>query len=1088
MSSPPSSLVHAPGDLEVRLRRVDPAVRLVPARHARRVARALTPADQSSAFHPAFPVRVDLAQLVDRRIVRPTVFDGDGTDRLLLVEPDDLVHGSDLTDAELLRVYWRLMFRARVLAALDDLTDAVAEDRLDTMGVLAENEIRFVLQSDHTVSRPATRADIYRAFAAETADRYAFAPQTVRVMFPSLPPRNTVSRLIGDDVDVAELLRASRPEGAADPDPGPAEDESDDAVAELPLDIPFEEETEPSRLLRRAQRAAELGNHVRAAVLRTRAAKRLTGKAKQRGTAAAMSAVRDGLVHRLRPILGWDYDQAKRWSHALAPLLGPAARGVWPRAARVLYDLQRVAVDLEQEIDAVEPIEWIRSLGAKPLRRPLTRARPVIRLNHLASAAGHLRRATLDPADRRRIEHLLDAEIARAEQLVRDELGPVFRATFDEVGLRPANVLEEVARDKLVAELLDRVCDRGFLRLGDLRDAIARNQLKIPDLRGPWEFVAGDPLLRADERLGEELHGVYRRGEIYLRWIQRLTALSFGTPAGRWLTRYAAIPFGGAFLAVEFAKYLAHEATKVWGFVAGLAPDQTPLELGRPLVGRGTEAAVAGPVGPPGAMTSADDVAAAEHAIEFTPASVTAMIVLGFVILGLLHSATFRAAVVRTLSAVWTGILVVVRDAPLAVWRSPPVRAVRRSPVIRVVIQYLGPGIFAGTATWLALWLIGTDPMVAVSWGWSAFAVMALVFNSPIGRVVTDAIEEVASDAWRHVWSNLIPGLLGWVTMAFRRLAGMVERVLYAVDERLRFRPGAAGESLVGKAALAAVWFPIAYTVRFAFTLLIEPQINPVKHFPVVTISHKLLLPLIPSAADATGLSNGTVTLIIGGIPGIFGFVVWELKENWRLYAANRPARQPPVPIGHHGESARGLLRPGFHSGTVPKLYQRLRSAVGLGDSTVRHTPTSRWVHELHEIAIAARALVRRDVIPLLRSAHCWQGLTPVDGPVDVGVQQLTVRLRVEELAGPDLAIAFEHQDGRVLARVVDVGWTDFLTPAQVETLAVAVSGLVEKANATWPTDGRNPLVRSSQGDGPRDWSDRVAFWESARRPDATGT
>ena len=54
--------------------------------------------------------------------------------------------------------------------------------------------------------------------------------------------------------------------------------------------------------------------------------------------------------------------------------------------------------------------------------------------------------------------------------------------------------VEEVARDKLVAELLDRVCDRGYLRIGDLRDAIARNRLKLGDT---WTgFVAGDALLR----------------------------------------------------------------------------------------------------------------------------------------------------------------------------------------------------------------------------------------------------------------------------------------------------------------------------------------------------------------------------------------------------------------------------------------------------------------------------------------------------------------------------------------------------------------------------------------------------------------
>src|SRR5439155_7133050 len=97
-----------------------------------------------------------------------------------------------------------------------------------------------------------------------------------------------------------------------------------------------------------------------------------------------------------------------------------------------------------------------------------------------------------------------------------DDLGPVVRRVLDDAGFRPANLPERLARDKFVAELLDHVCERGFLRFGDLRDAVARNQLKMPDLAGPGELVRGDSLLRADARLGEELDGVYRRGEVYL--------------------------------------------------------------------------------------------------------------------------------------------------------------------------------------------------------------------------------------------------------------------------------------------------------------------------------------------------------------------------------------------------------------------------------------------------------------------------------------------------------------------------------------------------------------------------------------------
>ena len=42
----------------------------------------------------------------------------------------------------------------------------------------------------------------------------------------------------------------------------------------------------------------------------------------------------------------------------------------------------------------------------------------------------------------------------------------------------------------------------------------------------------------------------------------------------------------------------------------------------------------------------------------------------------------------------------------------------------------------------------------------------------------------------------------------------------------------------------------MAYVLRFAVNVLLEPQFNPIKHFPVVTVGHKLLLAAYEPAAD----------------------------------------------------------------------------------------------------------------------------------------------------------------------------------------------------------------------------------------------
>src|SRR5207244_4231284 len=103
--------------------------------------------------------------------------------------------------------------------------------------------------------------------------------------------------------------------------------------------IPEGDEAEPpateqarQALLRRAEQAAARGNNVRAALLRTRAAP------PEAAPAGARSEL-DRLAQRLQAALGLDDRQAEDWRQALRPLLAPAARGVWPAAARLLYDL-----------------------------------------------------------------------------------------------------------------------------------------------------------------------------------------------------------------------------------------------------------------------------------------------------------------------------------------------------------------------------------------------------------------------------------------------------------------------------------------------------------------------------------------------------------------------------------------------------------------------------------------------------------------------------------------------------------------------------------------------------------------------------
>ena len=216
---------------------------------------------------------------------------------------------------------------------------------------------------------------------------------------------------------------------------------------------------------------------------------RAAGVASAGVVGAARSAARSelgALVDRLWVALDLPAEQIPLWHQSLPALLPGAARGIWPVEARLLYDLQKVCVDHERHLYAVDLVEWVRSLGRRPIKRPLPEQREVLRLKYLRSAAGRLVRARLPEEERRTLTELLGAAVERGEAGLRQRFRPLIAQVLDDVGLAPPTLVEKLGRQQLIEGLLDRTVARGFLGLGDLRDALSSNSVKLPDLIGSW--------------------------------------------------------------------------------------------------------------------------------------------------------------------------------------------------------------------------------------------------------------------------------------------------------------------------------------------------------------------------------------------------------------------------------------------------------------------------------------------------------------------------------------------------------------------------------------------------------------------------
>jgi len=176
-----------------------------------------------------------------------------------------------------------------------------------------------------------------------------------------------------------------------------------------------------------------------------------------------------------------------------------------------------------------------------------------------------------------------------------------------------------------------------------------------------------------------------------------------------------------------------------------------------------------------------------------------------------------------------------------------------------------------------------------------------------------------------------------------------------------------------------------------------------------VTVTAKLIVPIygelfaLFSAPVEPILGKALGKTVAGGaiflLPGLAGFLVWEFKENWRLYRANQsPTLQPEI-VGHHGETVLRLMRPGLHSGTLPKLYARLRHGRG-------RSPRKQY-EALHHLRERLRHFVERNLLAVLSGSKSWGDETRLS----VGESLIaTNRLRLE-LRGPGASVHVDFEE-----------------------------------------------------------------------------
>lgn len=998
---------------------------------------------------------------------------------------------------EVKQLVWRKLFHALLdrefMAANAVSYPQELRRRIAEFGQVEFDEAHYVLRSELRLISPQSRDEAWRELAAVYFELQYFEPDLLPIWFPALVDPKGVEKLLSHGLNIKELFEKSRLEGAPLPTLISHTDSDEDRLLTTRRNWSLESNNAKSewgylRQLRKRDRAVERGNTVFAMACAIRAAQHANSERKR---ASAKGKAREDvarLVSRLRNAIDFPDRDTQAWQSALWELAENSIHGFWNAEKRLLYDLQKVCLDHERLTYKVDLVKWLVSRGKRPVRRPLMNLREVAMAKHLASAASRLTYVRLSGNDRNRLTELIQNAASLSESQMRDRMRPVLHQTLLSVDLIPKSVPEQVAIDKLVDEALDCIAERGYLTMGYLRDAISRNDLKLPDVQDLREVWHGDSLLQADDRLDLALDGVYRRGEFYLRWLQLVSSFFFGTRFGRFATLYLIIPFGGAVVIVEGALHVIHmferphqdhHGETVADSHAIIDPTvSTPglddqhstqtaeaslLSLNEKSSGA-DQALVAEDPAPDSNADQTEAIVsvspkttdeAVEQILSQQTETFSIVLLIGFLLLALIHLPSFRKGILNGLHRGWQFTKTVLFETPLFLLKLPALTRLWNSlAIVRFRRYLLVPSILTIFAGRTVPWLVGWNPL---EWVWVAVAtlVTSVILNTRMGRDTQEVSRDWIANALHQLQARFVFALISWIVDFFRFLLGTLERVLYAVDEWLRFHSDENWISVLVKAILGVVWSFVSFLIRIYVNLLIEPTFHPVKHFPVVTVAHKILLPALIMLEGnmvhflgqyvGTPIARSITWFNIFFLPGFFGFAVWELKENWRLYMSNQTNRIGPVSVGSHGETLARLLRPGFHSGTLPKIFRKLRR-LEHRDSSLRRFTSRRSAHEqLHHVEQAIRFFVDRELISLLRHTNALGDFRVECTTIQTASNSLSIELECSGQLDQPVQIRFQEQSGWLIATIAKSGWLSSIPAEQRRAMDHALEGFYRK-------------------------------------------
>ena len=207
----------------------------------------------------------------------------------------------------------------------------------------------------------------------------------------------------------------------------------------------------------------------------------------------------------------------------------------------------------------------------------------------------------------------------------------------------------------------------------------------------------------------------------------------------------------------------------------------------------------------------------------------------------------------------------------------------------------------------------------------------------------------------------------------------------------------------------------------------------------MVTVSHKILIPytlqlsdlLVPVVGGIAAPTLAATTIVL--LPGVFGFMVWELKGNWRLYEANRSRSLAPADMG-------------IHSGTLPKLYTKLRRALNDARHDEHDRAARKQLAAIDGVTLSLERFVNRTLCQTLSICEFARNAPMRVCRVAVATNRIEIDIDNRQFADGPLTLLFEDDSGWLVATVLHPGWLAAIDHVQRERVNTALAGFYKRA------------------------------------------